>query len=197
MTVSRYSLLYGALLGFILVLVFGGILFVVLFFANEYQTSRVLPRVHVVGNTSLSGMTFAEASDELLRTTDSYLEEPLTISYKDQTVSLTPQSLGVRYDIDQTIAPLREVSQSKNYLQKLGVVVRGVEIPYTVTVDKEVFSETLLSSFEFDLSDPVDAEITYSYKAKAFVVEDESIGSTVNAKDLYITLKNQDRKSVV
>lgn len=127
-----------------------------LFLAWQYRdyrlSNRTLPADVVMAGLPVGGMTRAQALNAL----EVAFATPLTVRYLDQTLSLSPSMVGLRYDADQTALNLNLALADRQSLEGfISYVLRRQVAPTSVPV-AVTYSEERLSRFLDRVADEYD-----------------------------------------
>ncbi len=135
---------------------------VVLFGERDFA-QRIYPHISVRG-VSVGGMTADAARREIERRYGSFLYNPISISYGDQTWLPSAEEIGVRLDVETAVAQAltigRTDARADNLRTTAAVWDQGVDLPLRLMVDQTVMQRYLLDLASGVEVAPTDADLS-------------------------------------
>ncbi len=107
---------------------------------------RIYPGVHVL-DQDLSGLTMAQAADQVNSSLQSFTNQPVTLTYDGKTWTPAPQALGLKVDTEATLRAAYHYGRSGSLLTDLGAqwnaYQHGAVVAIPITLDEQKLSDYL------------------------------------------------------
>lgn len=129
------------------------------------------------GNVDLSGLTPSEARVALANTAQTYLAQPVPMTYHGNAYSFVPSESGVSLDIDGTIARAMDVGRTGSIWHRSRVwtraLVRGVRSDLLFSLDQSAFQSGLAKLAPAVVKPPTNAYVDMSAASGPAVIADK------------------------
>ncbi|MCG8350052.1 MAG: VanW family protein [Chloroflexales bacterium] len=119
-----------------------------LFYLDQTFAGLIYPNLSIRG-VAVGEMTPEEAKDTLRSRYAAFLQQPLTLTYNDQTWTPSLDDLGIHLEIDESVAQAYGAGRNHGLISNLREVAAvwqsGLELPLRVTVDQTVMQNYLFA----------------------------------------------------
>ncbi len=132
------------------------------YYANTLFAEQIYPNISIQG-LPVGNMTTMQAEEHVHKHYESFLNQPLTLTYGEHTWTPTPADLGIQIDAEQAVQQAFQIGrnvETLDSLRQVGAVWQsGVDVPLTVRVDQQATQE-YLAHIAPEIEQPaVDAQI--------------------------------------
>lgn len=175
----------------VLSLLFVGLTVAGLFLSRIMAKEFVVHGVYIKGN-DLSGMTYDEASDVVIQSSDELFDQRLVLKLNDLTRSVSLDEIGVRFDKQETFNRIFDVSYGQDLswhirTRFLGMTGKQVNIKPVIEIDKKEFVKGVRDLFP-EVQSPRDARIVVDAGGE-ITVYGHQFGMAVDYDEAYEKLK--------
>ncbi len=129
---------------------------------REYA-NRIYPNVALQG-IDVSQKTQPEAEAAVKERFDSFLQQPITIKYQDQTWQPTPEELGMRVDLQRAASEAYNAGRGNGLIDNLvqvgTIYQQGLDLPLRITIDGAKLSQYVTSLATNVEQPPTEATLT-------------------------------------
>ncbi|HEX6288279.1 MAG TPA: VanW family protein [Herpetosiphonaceae bacterium] len=173
---------------------------------REYA-NRIYPNVALQG-IDLSQKTQAEARAAVEARFESFLQQPITITYQGQTWQPTPEEIGVRVDVQRAVSEAYNAGRGNGLVENLrqvGTIYQeGLDLPLRITIDGETLSSYLRGIASKVEQPPTEATLTIaeakvqttdSVKGRMVLIDEtatEIVGALQTLQPQAVTLRTRD-----
>jgi vancomycin resistance protein YoaR len=141
-----------------------------------------------VGNVSVGLQSFEQSRNLIQEEVQKFLKSPITFEYQGQKAEITPEEMGVSYNVDQAFAtlPRYRFSESNPLIIALSAAIpRKVELQFTYDRNKAL--RTLEQ--KFGLVELRAKNATIVLQDKDFIVQPEKAGKSMNEDRILESLR--------
>ncbi len=175
----------------VLSLLFVGLTVAALFLSRIMAKDFVVHGVYIKGN-DLSGMTYDEASDVVIQSSDELFDQRLVLKLNDLTRSVSLDEIGVRFDKQETFNRIFDVSYGQDLswhirTRFLGMTGKQVNVKPVIEIDKKEFVKGVRDLFP-EVQSPRDARIVVDAGGE-ITVYGHQFGMAVDYDEAYEKLK--------
>lgn len=131
-----------------------------------------------IGSYEVSSIGWEQTSVELQRSFATYLEEPVTLVVEGQEMQVSPEELGIAFDVDATHARAMTVGRGGIFdsaRERFTAKTEGTEIEPVVIYDRDQYLQTLSDLMDGSVVPPVNAN--YFWDGQQIAIQ-PSVGGT-------------------
>jgi hypothetical protein len=171
-----------------------GVTAVSLVWIDRMYAGRIYPNV-VLQGVDLSHRTLPEAEQEVRRFFESFLQQPITLSYGDRTWQPGAAELGITYDLDQSLTDAYNAGRQSGLLANARYLIMQsqpwIDLPLRIDIDDDKL-HTYLQDIAAEIEQPVreatlnivgdEIQLTPSAEGRMLLVEETAQEITQSLK---------------
>ncbi len=152
-----------------------------------HSDNRVLAKTRA-GSLELGYLEYEQAKEELQKEVKNYFQTPLVFSLGEETTGITPEELGIRPSIEQTMERLPVINfTDTNPAKLLKSLFYETSIAPVYTMDSDKIIKTLEAKFNLAGQRASNARLVY--KDDGFEIQPEKSGKKINREQLISAVK--------
>lgn len=133
-----------------------------LYALDRSYAGRIYPNVTIRG-IDVGTLSAPEAAQQLMEQLAPFVNQPLTLTYVNQSWTPTLSDLGVRIEVERAVTGALSAGRGHGFIQNLrdvfDIYQHGLELPLHLTVDETVMQRYLLQRVEEVERPAVDAQL--------------------------------------